>query len=998
VQQPSVLSQKLRLSVNRALINKNEAGNDSLFSHGWENVELTPAELAAEIDLGHAYTCELSGSRNTGNFVCSDVLSVDIDQDLSISEARKHPFAQQHLTILYTTPSHTTGRHRFRLVFALPRTIETPQEMRAALRSLALRFGGDRSTTDPARLFYGSRGSQPEIYGRAISSEALDELIAQGLEADQRDGSIHGRTTTVSKQPIHSDRVITLRDGQTRLFRELEPKTPICCPFHYDRNASAFVAVSKSGTHGIHCMTCRQSFWPPATAQSDDFSDFDNRVKEAEHYFADNVDIGPFQHLLTPAGITYHPGLARSRIFRSEGQFLKLPDELPIGLIFIKSPKGTGKTAELARVINRTRQATGSIDRDLMDLLSDAPEVVDTRHQGQRGSTLLIGHRVALIRQTCKRLDLDCYLDFEGPLTGKRLGVCLDSLERLTWTQPIGTYTSETRENLFETIIIDESEQVLSHFLSPLIDNTTRHALFRMFIKLLRRAKRVVALDADLGWLTFETITKLSQPIDSDAARKPSTLFLNDRLIGSKLQIFTSKDHLIGDLQQVVNDRKRVFVTSNSMRQIDSLYEALVEQGTDELRCIRVTSETVSSDDAKAFVADPSTEALKYDVILTSPSLGTGIDITFPEEARLIDVVYGIFETGITTHFDFDQQLWRVRHPNEVKVWVNPRRASLETSADIVRREIQQKQLYKSVLSDYDDSLTPEYHTHDEFIDMAVLARSQQLMSKNNLKSNFIAMKRQHGHDIELIDRDNLLAKDGLELNVTGKRLADERYREQLLCAAILSDEQAEDIEERIQARGDVSASEHLAHYRHRMERFYRAPISDAMIIDDDRGRLRQKILRFEQLADKNILRNEDAMGRSKPSGEYAFALRFLTDNRESGRLLAELLTLSGVYSEGRFMPDHIYDRLTLLPFMRRTIELKATVERQLSVEVSRDETRGAPQLGELLKIVGLAQLSVSKTKAKALAGGKTIYRYRLSPDAIASMTIMAEHRATNKR
>jgi hypothetical protein len=41
VHQPSVLSQKLRLSVNRALINKNEAGDDSLFSHGWQNVELS---------------------------------------------------------------------------------------------------------------------------------------------------------------------------------------------------------------------------------------------------------------------------------------------------------------------------------------------------------------------------------------------------------------------------------------------------------------------------------------------------------------------------------------------------------------------------------------------------------------------------------------------------------------------------------------------------------------------------------------------------------------------------------------------------------------------------------------------------------------------------------------------------------------------------------------------------------------------------------------------
>jgi hypothetical protein len=994
--QSSILDRKLRLSVNRALINKNEAENNSLFSHGWENVELTPTELASEINLGHAYTCELSGPRNTGNFVRSDVLSVDIDQDISIFEAKKHPFAQQHLTILYTTPNHTVSRHRFRLVFALPRAIEVPQEMRAALRSLALRFNGDRSATDPARIFYGSRGSSPEVYDRAISPQALDDLIAQGLDADQQDGAVNGRTTTVSKLPILPDRIITLDDGQTRLFRELGPKVRICCPFHYDRNASAFIAVSQAGVHGIHCMTCQQSFWPPTTSLFDDFSDFDNRVKEAEDYFADNEDLGAFQHLLTPEGVTHHPGLARSHIFRTESQFLKLPEKLADGLVFIKSPKGTGKTAELARVINQGKRANESTERDLLDILSDESEIPDGRQRSQHGSTLLIGHRVALIRQTCKRLDLDCYLDFDGPLKSKRLGICLDSLERLTWTQQVNTYKTETRENLFQTIIIDESEQVLSHFLSPLINSNTRHALFRIFCRLLRKARRVIALDADLGWLTFETITKLAQPIDG-IGKKPSTLFWNERSVGSKLHVFSSKDHLIGDLKQAVNDGKRVFVTSNSMRQIDSLYEGLIEQGTDELKCIRVTSKTISNDEVTAFVADPPVAALRYNAILTSPSLGTGVDISFPEEAELIDVVYGIFETGITTHFDFDQQLWRVRHPGEVKVWVSPRRASFDTSADIVRREIQQKQLFKSVLSDYDDDLTPQYHTDDEFIDMAVLARTQQLMSKNNLKLNFIAMKRQHGHEIAFVDRDQFLSSQGSDLNVTGKLLADEHYRDQLMAATILSDERYDEIGERIKAREDVSASERIAHVRGSIERFYCAPLSETLIIDDDRGRYRQKVLRFEQLSDAGIMREPEAGGRAVPSGQYALRLRFVTDWRDSGRLLAELLTLSGVYAAGQFLPDREYDRLTLVAFMQRAIVLKPTIEGQLGIDIRRDETKGVEQLRELLKLIGLRQMQVGKTKAKAVAGGKTIYRYRLDSGSIALLRSIADHRAAHR-
>ena len=62
-------------------------------------------------------------------------------------------------------------------------------------------------------------------------------------------------------------------------------------------------------------------------------------------------------------------------------------------------------------------------------------------------------------------------------------------------------------------------------------------------------------------------------------------------------------------------------------------------------------------------------------VLMCSPSLGTGIDITFPdpqclEESGLckVDCVFGFFYPKVNTHTDMDQQLWRVRNPGQVKV------------------------------------------------------------------------------------------------------------------------------------------------------------------------------------------------------------------------------------------------------------------------------------------------------------------------------------------
>jgi hypothetical protein len=958
----SVLDRPLRLSINPKLINKNEADDASLFAKGWLNMAVTPRELAEYIDAGIAFSCELDGSRKASNFVASDVLAVDVDGTRTIDDALEDPFVQSHATIIYATPSHTAERHRFRLVFALPRTIESARDMKAAYRSLALRLGGDLASTDAARLFYGSQGSNPQLFDKSLSTEVLNELITQGVDSDQYDSDKLGRTTTTSKLPISSDRMIQLQDGEHRRFDEISVGTTVHCPFHRDLNASAFIVESRAGTTGIHCSSCAQTFWPPNGRGDDDFSDFDRRVEEAEQYYKDMQDLGPFMRAFVPAGVQYHEGLARSNIYRYDSEYLKFPSPFPKGIVFIKSPKGTGKT-----------------------------ELLKHELQDDEKSTLLIGHRTALIRQSCERLGLECYLDYSGPLMKKRLGVCVDSLHRLKWLDYITPYQTQQRENLFQRIIIDESEQVLSHFLSDTIDATTRHDIFQIFCALLRHAKTVIALDADLGWLTFETLSKLAQPTRASKF-KESTLIVNERKSASPIQIFESKDHLIGDLKQSVTDGKRVFVTSNSKKMVSSLHEALKDGG--EVKSILVTSDTTAEDDVKSFIGDPANRALSYNAILTSPSLGTGVDITFPDRETKIDVVYGFFEAGITTHFDCDQQIWRVRHPGAVRVWLSPRRFNFDTAPDVVKREIQQKQLYKSVLSTYDDDLRPVYHTNDSLIDMAALARSQQLASKNNLKRNFIAMKRRHGHAIEFVDSDAITSAEGANLKAVGSALAEAAYRQRLLTAPVLDKDAFDEIKQRILDNDEVDVSERLSFARTRIERFYRRPISDELITTDDRERTRERVIRYEQLI---FLSRQIAEGHIVQSSKASFTSlrdRFLPDQRRIAMLLHTLLTEAAIFNDGHFQRDQIVTKLTLQTWMKTVVAQKPYIENILGIEVRRDIANGITQLQAVLKLIGLNLDQVGKTKAQSVAGGKTVYLYQLCADAIDRMEGIVARRA----
>jgi hypothetical protein len=238
----SILNRKLKVSINPRLINKNEHKDASLFSKGWVNKSLTPDELAGEIDAGVAYCCQLNGPRKAANFLRSDVISVDIDGTRRIEDVMRDPIVERYLTIFYTTPSHTPESHRFRLVFALLRTIRSGAEMVAASRSLTLRLSGDRAATDAARVFFGSRGSKPQVFDRAIDESFLDELIEQGRHADQADtkgSAVVG--TTVSGLAVEPDQIIVTAARRRVEFSQLAVGTTICCPFHHDTNASAFV-------------------------------------------------------------------------------------------------------------------------------------------------------------------------------------------------------------------------------------------------------------------------------------------------------------------------------------------------------------------------------------------------------------------------------------------------------------------------------------------------------------------------------------------------------------------------------------------------------------------------------------------------------------------------------------------------------------------------------------------------------------------------------------
>ena len=926
----------VRLSVNKLLVDKNVAGDDRLFAEGFENQHLTIEQFADHTRQGHAFAPELSGRRKAANFVAADLVAVDVDEGMSIEEALQHPLVRDHAALMHTTVSHTEEAPRFRIVFRLAETITEPAYMRAIQRSLAQRLGGDAAATDPTRLFFGNRAALfPLLQDRALSLDLQNELIAQSAHALPRGGAIAARPTTRSKLRLDPDQLVTLDTGQTIALSKIRGSARLHCPFHYDRNASAFTVTSKKKVRGTHCAACGQTFWPAGEDEVDLFS-FDAAVLRAHAQHGENLCHTGFGPLL---GLD---GSANIKLVDS-GTGL----ELKPGLTFVKAPKGAGKTEALKRLLPSVKSA------------------------------LLIVHRRTLTRQACRRLNIACYLD-HAHLDHDQIGVCFDSLLRLPDHRP------------YDLVVIDEVEQVLAHILGDTIGGAERTALFRKLTALLRRARYVVVMDADIGWASFTTLTRLMADVIPEPAqgdlfdemRPQVRLLTNTSKPGRNkaIELYRSKAHLLAALVSELGQGKRVFVASNS-KQLAEKISALVAEKVPDCRQLLLTGDNSSGEMQQKFLAAPADETLKYGVIITSPAAGTGLDITILDQAAMIDLVVGFCEADVLTHWDFDQHISRVRQPGGVRVWVTPERRHYETHADVVRRELLDDILRAHVVLSTDAGDGAPTIDKDPLVEMATLTVAQQRASKNNLLANFVAHKREQGFSIvDVHPRDDVRA-EARALLKRASAMGDEEYARRIIIAGPLSHIGYVRISEAIEAGAMVSEDQWCRLSRARIEGFYREKVSAGLIERDQRGRMRDRVVLFEDVT------------QMLPHAPAAIARQsaVIRDPDQMRVFLRLLLEATPLVKDGAWDVEVVFSGDELDAFRRLISENKRVFETQLDRQVRQDfDAKPVLQLGQVLRILGLG-LEKART---AKAGDIKRYFYKLNSAAFQQMTDIAHRRA----
>jgi hypothetical protein len=184
-------------SGNRKIVDKT---NPDRLSHAgaWTWEWGTPSDLAAHIGNGHPWMparLDPGARRWQSNSNYAEVLSLDIDNGLSIAGCLAIGFVQQHLTIGIESASscvvsekNPDGHEKFRLVFALAAPLTGHANIRLCNEYLARVVGhADPSAKDASRYYFGASGRTAfHLTENTLPIDFLEQAIAWGTERDRQ--------------------------------------------------------------------------------------------------------------------------------------------------------------------------------------------------------------------------------------------------------------------------------------------------------------------------------------------------------------------------------------------------------------------------------------------------------------------------------------------------------------------------------------------------------------------------------------------------------------------------------------------------------------------------------------------------------------------------------------------------------------------------------------------------------------------------------------------
>jgi hypothetical protein len=461
------------------------------------------------------------------------------------------------------------------------------------------------------------------------------------------------------------------------------------------------------------------------------------------------------------------------------------------------------------------------------------------------------GHRVNLLKNLAKRLKTRMYSAINAGDLGRAqaLSITIDSLHKLA-----------NNLQAYGCLFIDEAAQYLAHLLRSKTCKKFRAEILEVLEYLVRNSKLVVLADAHLDDVT----------IDFFKAMRPDSeepfIIQNDWKSGGREVYWYeggNSSALVAAIHAALVEGKKIIAVSDSKRFVKKLERSLQqsfnhvetssleelideEQGSEEgkLRIWALTSENSGSEENVARIEDITNSVKSFDVVIASPTLGTGVDICGGEGDYHFDAIFGAFHAISQPATDCAQQLWRYRPNVPMHVWVAPRPpfGYTECNPRRIKEQILQKNEMTAFLIRIDRETGKRGAEKDWALDAYCQIEARRNRSINNLRADLRSLLEEMGNTIiPMGDKADAKAKDSMK--AAGKAIDREH------CLAVAK---AKDIDKRVfdsrQRQDYLSPEEFLECEKYRIRDTYGMEVTPELVEKDDNGRYIRKLTNLEAI------------------------------------------------------------------------------------------------------------------------------------------------------
>lgn len=714
--------------LSSAFINKPlRPGHDiTAYSNSFLPSEGTVEQLFDHITGGNAWTPAVIKNRRRvkENFVSSQIIGLDFDDDVSVEDALNYPSIKRYAAIVHPSPSSTPEKPKTRVVFILDTTVEDVERYEAYIRATMHHHDDlkpDPSAKDAVRFFFGS--TVPGAVLRADLRLPLSVLetwrkdYAAHLDAELEKTRHQAPGNIVSPQGTRADRYAAATYNNILDAVRSAQKG--------NRNNALYKASLK-----LHSRLT----WPGFDELSIECDLLDAaRVSGLIADKGENAALATIRSARNAASQvpleikeTTRPGRRGGRAAsEDEPQNFTIPADVELDAftadvcvnmrwcseidltartILLKAVMATGKTTAYAKHI----KASGAKRVLILTRLASLSEDLARRLNEITG--LSFEHYRSVVQAG--------YGDSLGSIS--YLVCSLDQLPKLADVEP------------YEVVVWDESVSGLEHLIQggTLKDENIR--AYQNAKQIIANAGQFIATDAHLTDLHADVFRKFRD----DVTCIHNTYTHN----WGNIEIFSSKSALLDTSFRCIDDNQdRCTVIACGSRKLARMVERDAIKRFGEAAVATIHGRKGHT--ATAFRRDLNATIQAVRVLIVTSSVGDGYDVQ-----ENVAGVFGIFDNEPLPADPALQMMFRYRNADRRAAYVYPHEASHETDIDSLFARHYMKAHKTARYADFNaEKLSPVTPVQSEMLHTWARIKSAANRQKNNLRGYFIALAKQQG-------------------------------------------------------------------------------------------------------------------------------------------------------------------------------------------------------------------------------------------------------------